>query len=60
VRLRVLWIGEDSLAESQICCADAMVRALTDLFDRVTFDELQSVFQNWIEIGDQTQWTVLY
>jgi histone-lysine N-methyltransferase SETMAR len=29
--------------------ADAMVRALTDLFDNVTFDELQSVFQNWIE-----------
>jgi hypothetical protein len=49
VRLRVLWIGEDSIAESEICCADAMVRALTDLFDSVTFDELQSVFQNWIE-----------
>jgi hypothetical protein len=29
--------------------ADAMVRALTDLCDNVTFDELQSVFQNWIE-----------
>jgi hypothetical protein len=29
--------------------ADAMVAALTDLFDNVTFDELQSVFQNWIE-----------
>jgi hypothetical protein len=26
-----------------------MVRALTDLFDSVTFDELQSLFQNWIE-----------
>jgi hypothetical protein len=42
-------MSEDSIAESEFCCADAMVRALTDLFDRVTFDELQSVFQNWIE-----------
>jgi hypothetical protein len=29
--------------------ADAMVRALTDLFDNVTFDERLSVFQYWIE-----------
>jgi hypothetical protein len=29
--------------------ADAMIRELTDLFDNVTFDERQSVFQNWIE-----------
>jgi hypothetical protein len=49
VQLRVLWIDEDSIAESEICCADAMVRALSDLFERVTFDELQSVFQNWTE-----------
>jgi hypothetical protein len=26
-----------------------MVRALRALFDSVIFDELQSVFQNWIE-----------
>jgi hypothetical protein len=49
MRLRVLWIGEASTAESEICCADAMVRALTGLFDRVIVDELQNVFQNWIE-----------
>jgi hypothetical protein len=42
-------MGEGSTAKSEICCADAMVQALTDLFDSVTFDELQSVFQNWIE-----------
>jgi hypothetical protein len=28
---------------------DAEVEALTDLLGRVTFEELQSVFQNWIE-----------
>jgi hypothetical protein len=44
-----LWTGEDNIAESEICCSDAMVGALTDLFDSVTFEELQSVFQNWIE-----------
>jgi hypothetical protein len=42
-------MGKDNIVESEICCADAMVRALTHLFDSVTFDELQSVFQNWIE-----------
>jgi hypothetical protein len=49
VQLLVLWTGEDNIAESEICCADAMVRGLTDLFDSVTFEERQSVFQNWIE-----------
>jgi hypothetical protein len=49
VQLLVLWTGEDNNPESEICCADAMVRALTDLFDSVTLEELQSVFQNWIE-----------
>jgi hypothetical protein len=29
--------------------ADAVIEALTDLFDSVTFEELQNVFQNWIE-----------
>jgi hypothetical protein len=26
-----------------------VIEGLTDLFDRVTFEELQNVFQNWIE-----------
>jgi hypothetical protein len=38
--------GEDKIAESEICCADAAGKALTDLFDGVTFAELQSLFQN--------------
>jgi hypothetical protein len=54
---------EDSIAESEMCCADAMVRSQTDLFDNVTFDELQSVFQNWIErlewLSDIMESTVL-
>jgi hypothetical protein len=29
--------------------ADTVVEALTDLFDGVTFEELQTVVQNWIE-----------
>jgi hypothetical protein len=29
--------------------ADVVGKGLTDFFDNVTSDELQSVFQNWIE-----------
>jgi hypothetical protein len=29
--------------------ADELLEALTDMFDSVTFEELQSVFQNWIK-----------
>jgi hypothetical protein len=29
--------------------ANAVIEALTDLWDCVNFDELQSVFRNWIE-----------
>jgi hypothetical protein len=42
-------MGEDSNAKSAICCADAVLWPVTDLFNRVTFDELQSVVQNWIQ-----------
>jgi hypothetical protein len=42
-------MGENNILESEICCADAVVDALTDLFDRLSFEELRSVFQNLIE-----------
>jgi hypothetical protein len=32
-----------------------MVKGLTDLFDRVTFEELQSAFHNWIE---RLEWVI--
>jgi histone-lysine N-methyltransferase SETMAR len=35
--------------------ADAVIEALTDLFSSVTFEELQNVFQNWIE---RLEWVI--
>jgi hypothetical protein len=34
-----------------------MVKGLTHLFDSVTFEELQSVFENWIE---RLEWVIRY
>jgi hypothetical protein len=35
--------------------ADELLEALTDPFDGVTFEELQSVFQNWSE---RLEWAI--
>jgi hypothetical protein len=37
------------LQNSRFADAEAAVEGLTDLFGNVTFEELQNVFQNWIE-----------
>ena len=41
--------AKTALQDRRFADPDAVVEALTDLFDSVTFEELQSVFQNWIE-----------
>jgi hypothetical protein len=43
------------LQNQRFADADAVIEALTDLFDSVTFEELQSVFQNWI---GRWQWVI--
>jgi hypothetical protein len=35
--------------------ADELLQALIDIFDGITFEELQSVFQNWIE---RLEWVI--
>jgi hypothetical protein len=42
-------LAKTALQNRRFADADAVVDALTDLFDSLTFEELQSVFQNWIE-----------
>jgi hypothetical protein len=49
MRLLVFGRAKTALLDRRFADADAVVEALTDLFHRVTFEELQSVFQNWIE-----------
>jgi hypothetical protein len=42
-------LAKIALQNRRFTDADAVIEALTDLFDSVTFEELQNVFQNWIE-----------
>jgi G3E family GTPase len=46
-----------ALQNRRFADADAVVEGKTDLFDTVTFEELQSVFQNWIE---RLEWVVTH
>jgi hypothetical protein len=37
------------LQDPRFTDADLVIEGLTDQFDSFTFEELQNVFQNWIE-----------
>jgi hypothetical protein len=42
-------MGQAALQNRRFADVDTVVEALTDLLGSVTSEELQSVFQNWIE-----------
>jgi hypothetical protein len=48
------WV-KTALQNRRFADADVTVRALTELFDSVTFEELQSVFQNEFE---RLEWVI--
>jgi hypothetical protein len=48
-----LWLfgwAKTALQNRRFADADVVIKGLTDLFDSISFEELQSLFQNWIEI----------
>jgi histone-lysine N-methyltransferase SETMAR len=47
--------AKTALQNRRLTDADAVIEALTDLFDNVSFEELQNVFQNWIE---RLEWAI--
>jgi hypothetical protein len=47
--------AKTALQNRRFTDADAVIEALTDLFDSVTFEELQKVFQNGIE---RLEWVI--
>jgi histone-lysine N-methyltransferase SETMAR len=49
--------AKTTLQNSRFADADAVIEALTNLFDSVTFEGLQSVFRNWIE---RLEWVIRY
>jgi hypothetical protein len=55
---RALWFfgrAKTALRDRTFADADALVEPLTDLWDRVTSEALQSMFQNWIE---RSKWVI--
>jgi hypothetical protein len=47
--------AKTALQNQRFTDADAVIEALTGLFDSVTFEELQNVFENWIE---RLEWVI--
>jgi hypothetical protein len=41
-------LAKTALGNRRFVDSDDIIEALTDLFDRATFDELQRLFQSWI------------
>jgi hypothetical protein len=47
-----------ALRDRRCANADAMVEALMNLWDSITFEELQSVFQNWLRDWNRSSNTI--